>query len=172
MRAPSQGRDALLAAALLLALAPVFEEIGRHVAANPWTTYVLGHDPVLRAGVRARGAAAPAKRDGLLWIAAALALEMLGLLAGPAQIGRLGVPLAAVGLARLLGRPALPGALLACWLVPFPNALLRVASPGLEALLLDLAARGAALLGADPVVSGVRVTVGDVSSACCAATAA
>src|SRR5262245_30971925 len=154
MRAPSPGRDALLAAALVLALAPVFEEIARHVAMNPWTSYVLGMVPFCVLAFARAERTAP-RRDGLLWIAAALALELLGLLAGPAQIGRLGVPLAAIGLARLLGRPALPGALLACWLVPIPNALLRAASPELERFFLDVAARLAGLLGADPVVSGV-----------------
>jgi hypothetical protein len=161
MRAPSPGRDALLAAALILALAPVFEEIGRHVAINPWTTYVIGMVPLCVLAFARAERTAP-QRSGLLWIAAALALEMLGLLAGPAQIGRLGVPLAAIGLARLLGRPALPGALLAGWLIPVPNAVLRLVSPELETLFLDVAARLASLAGADPVVSGVRVTVGDV----------
>lgn len=159
MAAPSPGRDALLAAALGLALAPVFEEIAHHVAANPWTSYVVGMIPFcVLAFARAERLARP-RRDGALWIAAAFALELIGLLAGPAQIGRLGIPLAAVGLARLLGRPALPAALLACWLVPIPNAVLRIASPQLETLFLEIASRGAALLGAEPLVSGVRVVV-------------
>jgi hypothetical protein len=162
MRAPSRGRDALLALALAVALAPVVEEIGRHVAANLWATYVLGMAALAAAAYALAEPTGRAHRDGIAWIAAALALELIGLLAGPAQIGRGALPLAAFGFARLRGRPGLAGALLALWLIPIPNLLLRIPSPGLETLFLTLAARGATLFGAEPVLSGVQVAVGDV----------
>jgi hypothetical protein len=162
MSAPSRGRDVLLAAALGLALAPVFEEIARHVVANPWAAYVLGMLPLCVLAYARSESGGAGHRDGALWIAAAFVFELVGLLAGPAQIGRLGVPLAAFGVARLRGRPGLAGALLALWLVPIPNLLLRIPSPGLESLMLSLAARGAALFGADAAVSGVDVDVSGV----------
>jgi hypothetical protein len=161
MSAPSRGRDALLAAALGVALVPVFEEIGRHLVANPWAAYVLGMLPLCALAYARAERSGRTHRDGAIWVAAALAFELVGLLAGPAQIGRIAVPLAAIGFARLRGRPAWAGALLALWLVPIPNLLLRIPSPGLESLLLHLAALGAALFGASPAVHGVEVAVGD-----------
>jgi hypothetical protein len=161
MGAPSPGRDLLLAAALGLALVPVFEEIGRHVALNPWVAYVAGMVPLCVLAFVRSEPTGRTHRDGALWIAAALALTLLGILAGPAQIGRLAIPLAAIGFARLRARPTLPAALLAAWLVPIPNLLLRIPSPELESVMLRLAAHGAALFGTDAVVSGLEVAVGD-----------
>lgn len=163
MPTATPGGDALLAGTLALALAPVLGEVAVHVAANPWAAYVLGMLPLC---VLAFALAPPGRRphrDGVAWIALALVLELLGLLAGPAQLGRLAIPLACLGFARLRGRPGISGALLGCWLVPVPNALLRVVSPGLESLLLAIAAHAAALFGSAPRLEGVEVVVGDAA---------
>src|SRR5690606_27207394 len=78
-------------------------------------------------------------------VAAGLGLSLLAVGGGVARLGRLGIPLAVVGMARALGRPPLATALLALWMIPPPARVLTALAPGLEQAMAHAAA---ALAGA------------------------
>jgi hypothetical protein len=102
-----------------------------------------------------RGAGA----GGGLLILLGLVLNVLGMSLDAWSIARLGLPLAAIGVARITGQPALPVALMSLWLVPLPYSILTVLTPWPESGLASLAAAvttqlGAPLHAAGPVIHG------------------
>jgi hypothetical protein len=132
---------------LAAALSPVLADLAQHWAAEPWARYSAVFVPL---ALSLAWSDAPSRRpraDGWLWIALALALALVSAGGGMARLGRPAIPIAVLGLARVLGRPAPVRAALAVWVVPLPNALLQATSPGLEWLVGAGLARAAAGLG-------------------------
>jgi hypothetical protein len=78
---------------------------------------------------------APARRDGLLGLVLGLLLALFGVAAETEFIARIGLPVAALGLARYLGRPNPRTLALLLFALPLPGTLLMMASPGLERTL-------------------------------------
>jgi hypothetical protein len=153
-------RGGILWLALGLAFLPVLIDLLRHVAVEPWARYALLF-PVLfvRCALRAESRPAPA-RDGWVWLALGMGVDLLAVAGGSVRLGRPGLALAAVGLCRLFGFARLPVALLTLWAVPVPRIVLDVPSPHLESLVLGVAAGAANLLGAGVVVKGWAAQVG------------
>jgi hypothetical protein len=140
--APSTREAAWLWAGLALAFSPALAEIAAHWRAEPWARYsavVLWLLPRC-ASAGAGTERSPGRRDGLFLVGAGLALEVFAAAAGPAKLGRPGLVLGVVGMARALGHPPLRIAALAAFLVPVPAALARLPDPLLRPLLLAPAA--------------------------------
>ena len=132
----STARDLAMGSLLLLALGPAWGELFRHIEVEIWAGYVLWVPLLLlwAAASWPRDPAHPLLGMGLLL--AALGVELAALVAGPERAGRLALPLGALGISALLGRPPRRFAPLALFLVPIPFGALRLASPGLESLWL------------------------------------
>ena len=139
--------------ALLLGFSPVLADLvanWRLIAEDRATLLVL----VLLAAALVQARSRPASRpraDGLVWIAAGAALELFGVVANAWSLARFGLPLAAVGLARYQGRPALAVVALAFGVVPLPDTVLGLTSPALESQLGAAAVATARVLGAGSV---------------------
>lgn len=125
---------ALLAAAVTIALSPVLRDLAVHWVEEPSAQYSLLFVPLAALAAVSDPVRRPIRRDGYLWLAIAAALVVFAVGAGLERVGRLAIPLAALGLARLAGRPSLARAALAAWIVPVPTALVR-AAPDLERLV-------------------------------------
>ncbi len=155
-------RAALHWLALGVALSPAILEWGRHVIATPSARAALLAPVWLVLAGRARAGDAEVgrgHRDGLVLLAGALAIEWLSLLAGPASLGRLALPVGVAGMARWLGAPGWRAALLALWLVPVPAAILWRVHPEAASALLAAAAWPLQQLGLDVVRSGPSALV-------------
>jgi len=101
----------------------------------------------------------PAHRDGGVGLALGLLMVVFGLAGETEFVARLGIPVAALGLARLAGRPDARTAALLFFAVPVPATLLMLVSPALELQLGRLALLAANGLGASLELSG-RTWVG------------
>lgn len=147
--------------ALAIAFSPVLAELAGSLVDDPVSRPVLVVPLLLLwcrlAGVRFAGRRS---RDGGLWLAGGLALEMLGLAGGSASLARLGLPLAVLGLARLNGWPAARLAALAFGLVPVPHTVFSFTTPGLEAAWLRAAGAVLSGLGLDVEIAGTAARVG------------
>lgn len=123
--------------ALLAAFSPVIAEFLRGLGSDfaPRTSLL---SPLLLTLclLRGRGVRGASGRDGLALLAAGGALELAGLFAGAWTIALLGLPVAFAGMARLLGRPSLPVALLGFGIAPVPDSVLSFHSPVPESTLL------------------------------------
>jgi hypothetical protein len=84
----------------------------------------------------------------------AVALQFVGIASDTVVIGRLGLALAVVGMARWHGSPKLSVALLAFGAIPVPVAVLGYTTPSLESLWAGAAAQFVQLLGGEVGVSG------------------
>lgn len=146
--APSTREAAWLWAGLALAFSPAFAELVSHWREEPWARYSAVALWLLPRSASALRERVPGRRDGLLLVLAGLALEVFAALAGPAKLGRPGLVLGVLGMARALGHPPLRVAALAVLLVPVPAALVRLPDPLLRPLLLAPAAALAGALGA------------------------
>jgi hypothetical protein len=105
--------------------------------------------------------ATPNRRIGGGIIALALAVQLVGIASGSWSIARIGLPLAALGVALAVGRPPPLPMILCFWLIPAPNFLVTAATPWAESVLADVAARVVSTLGADVSVSGPLIQIGD-----------
>ena len=76
-----------------------------------------------------------------------------------ARLGRPGIPLAIVGLARVLGRPTPARALVAAWMIPVPDVLTDALAPGLESAVGAGAAALARGFGLDASFASGRFSV-------------
>lgn len=147
------GREIILWGALAIALSAAWADLARHALAEPWARPALLFVPLF-----AWAAVHEPLRPGARWLGASLVAVGLGLSllaagGGLARMGRLGIPLGTLGMARALGRPAFATSLLAFWMVPPPYALARALSPGLEQGAAWFAARAAEARGL-PVALG------------------
>ena len=128
-------RDLAVWVALLLALSPSLVDLAAHWVAQPWARPSAIFAPLWLLSVwRDRSPRRP-HRDGYLLLALGLGIALACVGGGMARLGRPGIPLAMVGLARVLGRPALSRALVAIWMIPVPDAITNALSPGLEAVV-------------------------------------
>ncbi len=130
------GAGLVLWSLLLLALFPVFLDIGDHFLREPWTRYSLLFPLLLGWAVLLEPPACPRSRTGILWLTAGLGLGVLAVAGDVIRLGRPGVALAVIGLCRLTGVARLPVALLALWAVPLPHFLVTAARPAVDGLLL------------------------------------
>lgn len=145
--------------ALLLAFSPALVGIVSDLGLAPRHRFVLAVGAGL-AGLwlRERGRAPrPSRPAGLALLCCGLLLELLGVAGETQLLARLGLPIAALGLAQWLGAPGPLPLCLGFWLVPLPNSLLELTSPGLES---SWAAAAAALCRAAGIeVEAVGVTL-------------
>lgn len=132
----------LLGVASFVALSPLLVDLARHLGAEPWARYAALFGPLLLWAAWSDPLRSPPRADGLLWLAAGVALAFVAVGGGMPRLGRPAIPLAVVGLARLLGRPSPARALLALWIVPVPTVLTR-AAPQLQIALGELVERWA-----------------------------
>jgi hypothetical protein len=152
---PWEIRELVFWGALGVALSASWVDLVKHWMNEPWACPAVLFLPLfVVAAARDRGRQAPRRGGGLL-VAAGLGLSLIAFGGSLGRLGRPGIPLAIIGMARVLGRPSLATSLLALWLVPPPFALSEALSPGLERGLAWLAA-GAAKAWGLPVVLGPR----------------
>jgi hypothetical protein len=150
----------LLWLALAICLSPVLVDLARHLAAEPWALYVLLFPPILaRCALRERPDA-PSARMGAALLAIALALELVAVGGGVERLGRLGLPLAVIGMSRAFGLLSWQAALLSLWWVPLPHFLLSLFSPALETVWLHVVAWPLDRVGADIAVEAALVRAG------------
>ena len=146
--------EGLLWLSLSVALSPVLVDLAAYLTVTPWAQYVLIFPLVtVRALVRCHRSVTP-KRDGIALLFLAIGIELLAVRSGVPRAGQIAIPLAALGLARSLGRPLLAVAALTLWWIPVP---LTLAS---QVLVSDLLAAATALwqgLGLHLVIEGSRV---------------
>lgn len=159
--AASPREAAWLWAGLVLAFSPALGELASHWRAEPWARYSALGLWLLPRSATALAERVPGRRDGLLWIFAGLALEVFAAAAGPAKLGRPGLVLGVLGMARALGHPPLRSAALAVFLVPVPAALARLPEPLLRPLLEQPAAALAKGLGAAVEAGPVGIARGE-----------
>lgn len=127
--------------ALLAAFSPVLVDLARNLAEDPKVRVTLLAPLLLLLALRERPAeAAPSQRDGAVAIAIGVALEMLGIATRSWSIARLGLPVAALGLARWMGRPPGVSMALLFFAIPLPDSVVSLPSPALEAALARAAA--------------------------------
>jgi hypothetical protein len=84
----------------------------------------------------------------------AVAIQFVGIASDAAFIGRLGLALAVVGMARWLGSPKLSVALLTFGAIPVPMAIISYTSPALESLWAGAATQFVQFLSGEVSVSG------------------
>jgi len=147
-----------------VALSPTIAHCAELIAGESWPHYVVVA-PILLAICLSQGEASRNARPhgwiGAGVIAFALALQLVGIAGGSWSIARIGVPLAGVGVALVVGRPPLLPMFLLFWLIPAPNFIVTATTPWGESMLADVAGRIVSTLGADVSASGPLVRVGD-----------
>jgi len=142
-------REPVLWIALCAALSPSLVDLGGHWAARPWALASAIFAPLwLLATLRDRSPRRP-HADGYLLLALGLVVALGCAGGGMARLGRPGIPLAILGLSRVLGRPTPARALIAAWMVPVPDALVNALSPGLESAIAAAAVALARGFGVD-----------------------
>jgi hypothetical protein len=137
-----------------VAFLPVLTGLVRHLTDTPHQrSFLLAPLLLLLCARRGPSQAVAPHRDGLLLLFVAVALQFVGIASDTLIIGRLGLALAVVGMARWHGSPKLSVAILAFGAVPIPFATIVYTTPSLESLWGSAAAQFIQLLGGE--VSGV-----------------
>jgi hypothetical protein len=157
--AEHRGRERWLWAALAAGFSPVLVDLARSLRETDASWLVLLAPALLASALwlTPPRRSAP-RRDGLLLVALGALLEWLGVAGASASIARIGLPVAALGLARALGSPPLGILALAFFAVPLPGSIGNFATPVPESLLAAGASRllrtlGAQLESVGPVLS-------------------
>jgi hypothetical protein len=144
--------------ALAVAFSPVLVDLARNLAQVAEDRVTLLAPVLLLLSLRG-ATAAPARghRDGVIGIVLGIGLELIGLASESQSIARVGLPVAALGLARLYGRPAPGSAALLFFAIPVPDTLVLLAGPALQGTMLE--ATGALLhaLGAPVHAHGLEL---------------
>jgi hypothetical protein len=156
-KADPESPAAILWIALAVALSPSLVELLHHWTAEPWSRgsaafAVLG----IGGGIADRRRARP-RLGGWLLVGAGLLVVVAAFAAGYGRLGRVGIPLAALGAAHALGRPSLAVAALACFLVPTPFGVTAAFQPTPETAVAALATSVARGLGAAWTQGGASV---------------
>lgn len=150
--------------AAAVALSPTIAHSIELVASSPWSHYVI-IAPLLLANCLRPGTAfravVPRVGVGAAVLALAMGLQLLGIGADSWAIAQIGLPLAATGVALMLGRPPVLPMVLCFWVVPAPYFLFTITTPWAESMLAHGAGSVATMLGADVTVSGPLVRSGD-----------
>jgi hypothetical protein len=124
--------------ALAVAFSPVLQDLGRNAALHPEDRVTLLAPVLLLLALRGESTRAPsARRDGALAIALGVGMEWIGLASEASSIARLGLPVAALGLARFTGRPAVATAALLFFAIPVPDSLVLLVSPALQSATVE-----------------------------------
>ena len=124
--------------ALAVAFSPVLQDLGRNAVQHPEDRVILVAPLLLLLALRGESTRAPtARRDGALAIALGVGLEWIGLATEASSIARLGLPIAALGLARFTGRPAVATAALLFFAIPVPDSLVLLVSPALQSATVE-----------------------------------
>lgn len=140
-------RAILLWVALLFAFSPILLDLARHLIENPWARYTALF-PLLFVRCALRESEKPAEHwDGVVWIAIALAVELLAVTAGNLRAGRVSVLIACFGLCRRFAFASTPTFVLLLFAIPIPTSALKLASPELPSALLDTAGTSLLQLG-------------------------
>ena len=156
-RAESAYRVAFLWLALGFALSPAAVELLRHWTSEPWARESATFLPLaIAAGFADRSYRMP-RRVGWLVVALAFLLLLTSFAGSFARLGRLGIPLAVLGMARALGHPSLAAAAITWFVIPVPLGLTTISSPGLESAVARAAGAFAQIAGADWKVVGSTV---------------
>lgn len=153
-----KGRSWLLWIALGVALSPALIDWVRQVTTSPWARGAALFPLLLLWSVRRDATPVRPVRDGFGWLALGLVLTVIGVGGGMPRVGRPGIALAAIGLARAIGFPSTPRMLLAAFAIPIPAQLLAALAPGLEAAVAGLVARAATLAGVAAHLDESRVS--------------
>jgi hypothetical protein len=140
-----------------VALSPSLVDLLEHWTNEPWSRGSAVFLLVGLAAARADRHRARPRPDGWLAVAAALLLVLFAFAASYGRLGRIGVPLAALGMARALGRPSLAVAGLAFFVVPVPFGLTTWFQPMPESAVAELATKTARLFGATWTHAGASV---------------
>ncbi len=151
--------------AAAVAFSPALVEVARQTVEFPQkTTPLVAALLLVVSAWRETAREMPGRSGAIVLLAVAAALELLGVLGGAATLARASLPLAFVGIARLLGRPPLRIALISLWLVPIPVSLVALVQTPLDQAAARFVAWVARLLG-DAATSAVGplVRVGEQS---------
>jgi hypothetical protein len=134
--------------ALGVAFLPVLMGIARDFMIAPHRrSYLLAPVLLLLCAVRGPSQVAAPRRDGLALMLVAVIFQFFGIASDTALIGRLGLALAVVGMARWHGSPKWTVAVLAFGAIPVPGAMLAYTTPSLESLWGGAAEQFVQLLG-------------------------
>ena len=121
--------------ALALALSPTLYEWARHLAADdsrefssllPVVLMILANRLLPRLEPK------HSRAWGITLITGAMVLQMIGILADSWTLARLGVPIACLGMAQILGYPQPRSVLLIFFAVPLPTSIMSLTTPWLE----------------------------------------
>lgn len=155
-------RETAVWLALAVGFSPVLVDLARNLLAFPHDHCTLVA-PVLLALALRPGAPRQRPRPGLGagLIACGAGLQLAGIAIDGWSVSRLGLPLAALGVAAWLGRPPLAATALLFWLVPVPDSILGAVSPRGESLLSQLGVALSRPLAAGLEAVGPLVRAGD-----------
>jgi hypothetical protein len=149
---PGRAMVTLYVAATACALSPVLLDLGRHWMEEPLVRYSSLFVPLSVWQLRSASRLEPPRRDGYLWLGMAAVIVVVTVGGGFVRWGRPAIPLASVGLCRLLGGPRPSVALLTLFIVPVPTVVVDSLSPELPRALLALALPMSRLLCGGPAV--------------------
>jgi hypothetical protein len=144
--------------AVAAALSPSLVDLGVHVATSPWARGTAIFPLLFVWCALADTTRSRPERDGVALLLIGVAAAFVGVGGGMPRLGRPGIVLAVIGVARMTGRPPLGAALLALWLVPLPTQIVEALAPGLDGLVARAIAGIATLAGAEVHVDASRVT--------------
>jgi hypothetical protein len=140
-------RSLVLWLALGAALSPSLVDLARHWALEPWARYSALFVPLLVLAGWTDPRAGRPRADGYVLLGLGLVLSVATVGGGMPRLGRPGIVLAVLGLARVLGRPSPARALLAAFAIPVPYALSSALGPGLALLAAHATAAAAHAAG-------------------------
>jgi hypothetical protein len=120
-------RTLLLGLGLVGGLWLALGEWATYIATEPAAAYTLAFPLLLLAAARSTPPTEPHPRQGLGWLAAAAAVEVLAFGGGVERLARLSLPLGVIGFLRFTGAAALAPAALAFFIVPVPRTLADIA---------------------------------------------
>lgn len=147
-RSTPQLEASLLWLALAVGFSPILVNLAQNLASHPEYRVILLAPVLLLLAARSDATReVPGRRDGLVVVAVGALFQLLALIASFWTIGRLGLVLGAIGLARWQGHPRLAVMALLLFAIPLPGTVLAMPSPSLESALARFAAAFLGLLG-------------------------
>src|SRR5215468_8822064 len=140
-------RRSALWMALAVALSPSLVELVGHWMHEPWSRASAVFVPLGLLAAATDASPIRPRRGGWLLVVFGLALALFGSVGGAEALGRLSIPLAVIGMACALGRPAPRIAAISLFVVPPPFTIASLASPGAERAVAALAVFAGGALG-------------------------